>query len=156
MFNTHPYMNNAVHMFWGYYHYLGLDQDFGVFAPGPRNSNCHMVALITYKDGSTKLWMNPRMERMDHLTRMQKERYRKFFEDNMASIVYGALWPDINAYIARTNNDDPDNPPVSVTLLKFTAVVLPPEQGLKLKNGPHFIKETLQTYYVRPEDLVRK
>ncbi|MBS1994132.1 MAG: hypothetical protein JSS83_26660 [Cyanobacteria bacterium SZAS LIN-3] len=155
MFNVHPYMNNVVHMFWGYYHYMGLDQDFGVFAPGPRNSNPHMVALITFKDGTTKLWMNPRMERLDHFTRMQKERYRKFFDDNMASAIYASLWPDINAYLARVNNDDPDNPPVSVTLIKYTALVLPPEDGLKKKNEPHFIKETLQTYRVRPEDLAR-
>jgi len=155
MFNVHPYMNNIVHMFWGYYHYLGLDQDFGVFAPTPRNSNSHMVALITYKDGSTKLWMNPRMLRLDLLTRMQKERYRKFFDDNMASATYSSIWPDINAYLARISNDDPDNPPVSVTLIKYAAIVLPPETGLHLKNEPHFIRQTLQTYYVRPDDLVK-
>jgi hypothetical protein len=158
MFNYHPYQNNIVHMFWGYYHYLGLDQDFGVFAPYPRNQNPHLLALITYKDGTTKLWMAPRMERLDQLTRMQKERYRKFFDDNLAWGMYKTLWPDIAAYVARTNNDDATNPPQSVTVIRFSAIVLPPETGLKdenkpLKNEPHFIKETIQTYRVRPEDL---
>jgi hypothetical protein len=153
MFNNHPYQNNIVRMFWGYYHYLGLDQDFGVFAPFPRNQNPHLTGLITYKDGTTKVWMNPRMERLDQFTRMEKERYRKFFDDNTAWPMYKLLWPDITAYLARSNNDDPDNPPQSVTLIRYSSVVLPPDKGLKLKNEPHFIKEILQTYRVRPEDL---
>ena len=156
MFNVHPYMNNIVHMFWGYYHYLGLDQDFGVFAPKPRDQNPHLVALITYKDGTTKLWMNPRMERLDQLTRVPKERYRKFFDDNLAWPAYKTLWPDITAYLARANYDDPNNPPQTVTLIRYSSTVLPPEEGLKLKNRknqPHFIKETMQTYRVRPDDL---
>lgn len=140
-------------MFWGYYHYIGLDQNFGVFAPAPRNQNPHLVALITYKDGTTKLWMSPRMEQLDLLTRMQKERYRKFFDDNIAWPTYKGMWPGITSYLARSNYDDPDNPPQSVTLIRYSAQVLPPDIGIKQKNLPHFLKETLQTYRVRAEDL---
>jgi hypothetical protein len=153
MFDYHPYQNSIVHMFWGYYHYLGLDQDFGVFAPIPRNQNPHLIALITYKDGSTKLWESPRIEWMDQLTRMQKERYRKFFDDNLAWPTYKLLWPDLTSYIARSNYDDPDNPPEKVTLFRYSSPVLPPEVGLHIKNGAHFNRELMQVSRVRPEDL---
>jgi hypothetical protein len=153
MFQTHPYQARILKFFWGYYHYLGLDQDFGVFAPMPRNVNPHLVAVVTFADGSSKLWMNPRMERLDYATRVQQERYRKFFNDNLAWPLYKMLWPDIAAHIARIYNTDPKNPPRTVTLIRFMATMLPPEQGIGLKNPPHYTRDTLKPYYVRPEDL---
>ena len=153
MFQLHPYQASIVHMFWGYYNFMGFDQDYGVFAPIPRNVNPHLVGVITYQDGSSKLWMNPRMERLDHLTRMQKERYRKFFDDNLSWSLYKSLWPEICAYIARNNNDDPKNPPRTVTLVRYQSSMWPPAQGMHNKNQPHYIRDTLQPYQVKPDDL---
>ncbi len=84
---------------------------------------------------------------------MQKERYRKFYDDNLAWPTYKLLWPDICSYIARDNHDDPDNPPEMVALFRYSSFVIPPEQGIKLKNEPHFTKDLLMTFRVRPEDL---
>ena len=95
MFNHHPYTQALNYFFHNYYFFLGLDQDFGVFAPVPRNSNPHLVAIVRYKDGTTRIWNSPRMERLGFLEKIPKERYRKFFDDNCVWDKVPETWPDI-------------------------------------------------------------
>ena len=64
---------------------MGFDQDYSMFAPKPRDDNLHLLAIVMHKDGAAEIWRYPRMEELDLLTRMQKERYRKFGHDNIAS-----------------------------------------------------------------------
>lgn len=153
LFNNHPYMNNVVATFWPYYSYFGLDQNWGVFAPHPREANPHLTAIIHYKDGSSRLWAYPRMERLSFLERIPKERFRKFFDDNAAWPKFDILWPDIAAYIARLNYRDQNNPPELVTLVRFHSFILPPAEGMGKKNPPHWETNAILTYNVKSEDL---
>ncbi|MBK7837582.1 MAG: hypothetical protein IPJ49_07840 [Candidatus Obscuribacter sp.] len=82
MFNNHPFMFELNRFFHTYYLFLGLDQNFAVFAPVPRQRNPHLTALVHYKDGTTLLWNAPRMERLGFLEKIPAERYRKFYDDN--------------------------------------------------------------------------
>lgn len=152
LFNNHPYINNVNHFFFGYYTFLGLEQAWNVFAPGPRDTNAHLTAIITYADGTTRLWTYPRMERLDFFTKIAKERYRKFFNDNAAWSM-PLLWPEIARYVARVSYDAPGNPPVIVSLTRFHSRVLPMEVGLGKPNLPQSEAKSLIVYTVKPEDL---
>lgn len=92
------------------------------------------------------------MERLNLLTRIPKERYRKFFDDN-ASFALPLLWPEIARYVARINYDSVDNPPVVVSLIRYWSMILPIDKGLKCPNVPQYENKGLLTYTVKPEDL---
>ncbi len=152
LFNNHPYINNVNHFFFRYFAFLGLDQSWNVFSPGPRTTNPHLSAVITYKDGTTRIWSYPRMERLDFFSKIPKERYRKFFDDNAAWSM-PVLWPEIARYVARINYDTPDNPPQVVSLLRYWSSILPLEKGLNRPNIPQYQVKSLITYTVTDEDL---
>lgn len=153
MFNHHRFLQMFNRSFFAYYQYFGLEQDFGVFAPKPRDVNPHLTAIVRYRDGTTKVWTYPRMERIDLYNRIRMERYRKFFDDNLAWPRFEKLWPDLARWVARVNFEDPANPPVEVSLLRFSSAVLIPEEGLGKPNPPQSEQKALATYPVKPEDL---
>ncbi len=92
------------------------------------------------------------MERLDFFTKIAKERYRKFFNDNAAWSM-PLLWPEIARYVARVSYDAPGNPPVIVSLTRFHSRVLPMEVGLGKPNLPQSEAKSLIVYTVKPEDL---
>ena len=152
LFNNHPYINNVNRFFFGYYAFMGLEQAWNVFSPGPRTTNPHLKALITYQDGTTRLWTYPRMERLDFFTKIPKERYRKFFDDNAAWNI-PVVWPDIAHYVARINYFDADNPPILVSLIRFSSVILPMEEGMHKPNLPQSDTKVLGVYPITAQDL---
>ncbi len=131
---------------------MGLEQAWNVFSPAPRATNPHLTAVITYQDGSSKLWTYPRMERLDFFTKIPKERYRKFFDDNAAWNI-PVVWPDIAHYVARTNYSDKDNPPILVSLIRFSSTILPMEEGMDKPNLPQSESKVLGVYPITAEDL---
>lgn len=132
---------------------LGLEQDFGMFAPAPRTHNLHIVALITYEDGTTKLWFYPSPDRFNMLDRMGKERYRKFMNDNVASSTYVHYWRDIARFVGRLNNIYPGNKPVMVAFFRYKSEIPPPPQALG-KTLPADTEMTqMMTYTLTPKDL---
>ncbi len=141
----------------GYVAFLGFDQDWGVFAPKPIDQNIHLLAVIEHQDGSAELWAYPRMEQLDLLTRMFKERYRKFGHDNVANPRWQAFLPDMARFIARQVNDG-QNPPTMVSILKFSSPIPDPPLDFKgkltMKMPPQSNVTTLIDYRVRAEDLL--
>ncbi|MFA6212003.1 MAG: hypothetical protein WCT03_17450 [Candidatus Obscuribacterales bacterium] len=152
LFNNHPYINNVNHFFFGYYAFMGLEQAWNVFAPEPRRGNPHLTAIVTYQDGTSKLWTYPRMERLDFFTKIPKERYRKFFDDN-AAWSFPMVWPDIARYVARIHYAEKDNPPILVTLTRFSSDILPMEAGLGKPNLPQSDTKVLGVYEITAKDL---
>lgn len=165
MFNHHPFIAQVNLLFHGYYFFMGLDQDFGVFAPKPRDQNPHMIAVVRYADGTSLLWESPRMERLGFLEKIPKERYRKFFDDNTCWSKAPHAWPDIAKYIARNSFLDESNPPTSVSLIRYSSKIPPApipnplaiseeEKNPKwLPNPPHYEHNLLLTIQIKPEDL---
>src|SRR6516165_3568603 len=52
---------------------LGLDQNWSLFSPTIRNINLHNIAMITFRDGSVKLYEWPRMDRSSWLEQLRNE-----------------------------------------------------------------------------------
>lgn len=136
-----------------YIFFLGLDQNFAMFAPNPPQHNVFLAALITYEDGATKLWFYPRMERLGIIERIGKERYRKFFNDNFAFNNVPEQQRDLARFIARQNDTYPDNKPVMVTLMRYHGDIPAPSQGIGKPLPRASNSHPIMTYPVAPEDL---
>ncbi len=143
-------MNN----FRGYIVFLGLDQDYSMFAPYLRKLNRYLFALITFKDSSTAIWSYPRMERLGLIQAMQKERYRKYGNDNIVEPCFKMFLPDFARYIARLH-DCQNNPPELVSIYVVEHNIPEPRSPL-ISDGKNENKATVSnifTYLVEAKDL---
>jgi hypothetical protein len=102
---------NADH---SYFNALDLDQDWGVFAPDPRQETVDVFARVTFADGSTETWQVPRRnpvvgEYIDY-------RWLKWEEWVVAPALVGELPRPAAIYVAR-RLATPTRRPVRVALV---------------------------------------
>jgi hypothetical protein len=141
--------------------YTGLWHSWDMFSPDPLALNFLVESQITYQDGSSKIWVFPRMEKLGLWERYQKERYRKWRE-RVRLDAFGMVWDDTARYIARLN-DTPTNHPVQVTLIRRWESIPPPltrTRSAKLRQYQPMIKEPafpfkyhFKVYDIKPQDL---
>jgi len=157
LFPINTNLVNVMNVFRGYIIFLGLDQDYSMFAPKPPTKNRHVFALITFHDQSTVIWFYPRMERLKYWQSMFKERYRKFANDNIVESPFKMFWPDFARYIARLHAC-PGNEPELVSIYVSEEDMIEAQLALCTKiavdSPPRLIK--LFTYKVEPPDLKAK
>lgn len=104
---------------------LGLDQNWGVFAPDARREVLDVRAVIHYADGSTWTWRP--IGRGPVLGAYRDYRWHKWMEE----VVLDArrdLWESSARWIATRAHGD-GRTPVRVTLLRRWRVLGPPGQG---------------------------
>ena len=135
--------------FVNYILFTGLAQNYGVFAPSPRRTNIHFLAVVTYEHGERKLVALPRMERLSLTQKFFKERYRKFLNDNVAAEKYAFLYRDVAARVAHDNDLFKDNHPVRVALVRMQSDIPPLED--KRANPPDFDMKVLFTLELERE-----
>jgi hypothetical protein len=123
----------------------GLFQYWDTFAPVPKSVNSYVDAIVIYKNGHTRNWEFPRMEKLSLTDRYWEERYRKFVE-NLKEDTNVALWPDAGRRIARLNNSDASNPPEIVVLIRHWSNIVP------YRSEP-WHAQIFYEYNVKPEDL---
>ena len=151
LFPLNSQIADTVNLFRRYIIFLGLDQDYGMFAPEPRKTNRHIFAIVTLKDQSSLIWDYPRMERLGVLQAMFKERYRKFGNDNIVQPCFKMFLPDFARYIARLNNC-PDNPPELISIYTSEEDIPPPNSQAKSKP----VLTNLFIYKVESRDLAKQ
>ncbi len=127
LFPLNSHILDTVNFFRRYIVFLGLDQNYGMFAPDPRKTNRHIFALVTFQDQSTLIYTYPRVERLDYVTAMFKERYRKFGNDNIVQGPFSMFLPDFAKYIARLYTC-PDNPVHLVSIYMWEENIPEPEK----------------------------
>ena len=132
-----------------YMQWSGLIQGWDLFAPEPQSVNSYLVAQITYRDGQKKVWKFPAPQDFGYFRRYYMSRQLKWSSDNLRLDANATLWPDAARYIARLNND-PNNSPVTVTLVRYWSSVVPPESG-RAENWNWY---AFFTYSVIPRDLL--
>jgi hypothetical protein len=132
-----PYMNLS-----------GLTQGWNLFAPEPQSINAYLVAEITYRDGQIRTWNFPMPQDYGYFRRYFMARQLKWSADNLRLDENAALWPDAARYVARLNNQ-PDNPPAKVALIRHWMFIPPPESG---QPGTWY-QFTFFNYSVTPGDL---
>ncbi|MBS2006646.1 MAG: hypothetical protein JST01_06375 [Cyanobacteria bacterium SZAS TMP-1] len=107
---------------------LGWVQYWGVFAPELRNQNYHTTAVIDFEDGTSKLYEfpNTNINQKDYFSHFGGEKKRKLFNDNISWPNYEQFRPSVARFLARAN-DDPANPPQTVTIYWHHAWTPPPD-----------------------------
>lgn len=148
-----PLRDSMLKPFLSYLNFFGLWQGWSVFE-SPRKYNEYLTALITFKDGSTKAWEFPRMEKMGIVEKMFKEKYRRWTNDCVSDESKPFLWPDAARYVARLNNDRLENPPNTVSIVRHWTWIPAPEFGLgKPLPTADDGQSTLYTGKITAEDL---
>jgi len=104
---------------------MGLWQTWAVFAPDPKTWTTYVTARVTFQDGTKREWDFCRLEKLDYLTRLFKDRDRKWAESVNDNRNY-RVWPDTCNYIARQFTDK-QNPPVLVSLIRHWEYMKVPE-----------------------------
>jgi hypothetical protein len=131
----------------------GLFQNWDMFAPDPLRLNLRVDAEVAFRDGTTRIWEFPRMDALGFVDRYYKERYRKYATEYLRTDNGNeALRPDAARYIARLNNDQPSNPPVTVTLYRSWSEIQPARPDGSYRAGP-WSRVSFFTYTVTPGDL---
>lgn len=127
----------------------GLWQAWDMFAPNPALANVYLEAEVTFRDGSRTMWKFPRMEQLGYWERYRKERYRKWANERVASAGEGpggALLCNAAARFAARQVERPDNPAVSVNLVRYRAEIPPPSrQQLARPSAREWERETIYT-----------
>lgn len=131
---------------------LGFWQSWNVFAPNIRTDNFHLLATVTFEDGTTALWEFPRQDLLTGVEQMRAERFRKWSNDRIRYHEYKFLQPDAARYIARLHRNNA-SPPKTVELAYFSADIPPPEKGINANLPEHTKHKTFFVYAVQPEDL---
>lgn len=86
-------------------------QNWQMFAPNPASQDVYMEANIFYSDGTSHIWVFPRMIRQSFLQRYEDERFRKMIE-NAHMDSNRAIWPYVARFAAIANNKQPKTDPV--------------------------------------------
>ncbi|HLX46628.1 MAG TPA: hypothetical protein VKR43_24435 [Bryobacteraceae bacterium] len=145
---TNPLLTAGRNLIRPYFLWAGLFQSWDMFSPTPRAINSYIEAIVLYKDGTTKNWVFPRMDRLSLTERYFKERYRKFAE-NLFEDTNSALWPDAARRIARLNATG-QSEPAMVFLVRYSSPIVP-------QNEPHlpaaWDSQVFYAYTVEPGDV---
>jgi hypothetical protein len=126
----------------------GFWQYWDMFSPNPANTDAYCDAIVTYKDGSTKPFLYPRIHDLSIPMKYLKERYRKYFE-RAGSSRFSYTWPYFAQRIARLSNDSPNNPPTEIRLHIHKHIIAPPGQP----ENVGYSDEEYYRYQVTPKDL---
>jgi hypothetical protein len=138
--------------FWNFIEYVGLWQYYTVFVP-PRIFNLYLEGNVKLENGELLVWKYPRMEQLGLIEKMQKERYRKLYNDIANNASDGVLWPDLARYIARKVYVQHGKRPIEVTLVRYWSDI-PPASGDPLPRlSNKYDSLGFFTYPIRIEDL---
>ena len=115
---TRPFINS-----------VGLDQNWGVFAPNPRSQVLQLHARITYDDGESVIWQLPECDPV--IGHYRFYRWQKWMEYVRQDAYQQLMWESTALWLARTHQE-PDRGVTEVTLIRRWYDVPAPESGEEL------------------------
>jgi hypothetical protein len=118
---------------------LGIEQNWGVFAPDPRRESLELVARVQYADGSERTLEVPRGGPV--IGEYWDYRWRKWYEWARAD-AYMNLWDPAARWFARVAAEE-GGMPVRVTLVRRWRETLPPGPGPARSEWHEFAYYTL-------------
>jgi hypothetical protein len=83
--------------------WLGLQQNWGMFAPNPRSEDLYTTALLTYAGGTVRHLNLTEMRRYDYGRRYARERWRKLYNEALVDPAVAPYLPGVARYLARTH-----------------------------------------------------
>jgi len=94
---------------------IATEQQWGVFAPDPRQTSLRLEGRVTFEDGTTALWELPEGPRIG--ANFRYYRWRKWLE-RVRSDDFRSLWAPTARWIAREYADR-DSPVAKVELVRL-------------------------------------
>jgi hypothetical protein len=134
--------------------FFGLEQNWSMFSR-LRKANGHSIAVITFADGTEKIYEYPRFDLMGQLEHFQFEKRRSLFSEFLPGR-WGRKYRPASVRHLVWCNDDDKNPPDIITLVYNYVDVPPPDpkNWVRFSNLPfHTMKEPYFVYRVRKSDL---
>lgn len=112
-----------------------------------REANYHETAVITFQDGSLKLYEFPRLQKLRYFKRFRQAKYRTIFSENMPWADCLDFLPDLSRFLACANWQE-DNQPTMISLIHNWCYIPPPnpQSWVERKNLPEHTNQT--TYFV--------
>ena len=118
---------------------LGIDQNWGVFAPDPRRQSLELVARVNYADGTEEVLELPRGD--DFVGAYWDYRWLKWMEW-ATSDAHQDLWDPAARWFARMAAER-GRTPTRVTLVRRWRDLLPPGPGPERSERHEFAYYTL-------------
>lgn len=138
---------------WLFWNYWRLDQNWNLFSPVIRDMNHHMIATVTFADGTKTVVELPRNNKLGLAGKMKDEMWRKWAGDSVPFPNYKEFRPDLARYIGRRLYR-PDNPPVTLTLTWFFIKIPEPSANVAQDRLPHHTNTgAIFEYRFQPEDF---
>lgn len=134
--------------------FFGLEQNWTMFS-GLRKANFHMLAVITFEDGTEKIYEYPRMNLIDRNEHFRYEKRRTLFYEYLPGRWGKKYRPNMARHLVWCN-DSPKNHPVTITYIyNFADVPEPdPKNWTSFADLPvHSNKTPYFVYRVRSSDL---
>ena len=124
---------------------LSLLQSWAGF--NQRETNYHETAVISFQDGSLKLYEFPRIQKLKYLKGISSEQYRKVFYDYMPWAGYQNFLPDFAEFLIHANEEN-YNQPTMVSLMHSWCYIPPPnvDNWCAPNNLPEHTNQ--RTYFV--------
>lgn len=147
-----PLRNKLIDLTWKPMAAFGWYQSWSLFSPDVRHVIYHETAVITFEDGSTKMYEFPRTSEMSQIERFRREKLRKMYGDCMPWPGYAVFLPMFARHLAYSNAN-PENPPKLVTFI-FNMATNPPPDGpnfVMRDNLPKHTQKVLTFVYQVPE-----
>jgi hypothetical protein len=91
------------------------------------------------------------MEKLDYVTRAQKERYRKWTQEYVNEPDFEFVWPEACAFVARQVQTKNAQPSKIELVRHWTWIQPPPGFGDAVAEGEE--QYSFYQYTVKPEDL---
>ncbi len=134
----------------------GSVQCWSVFSPNVNHTIYHETAIITFKDGTSKIYEFPRMAKLSYYERFKHEKLRKIFGDCIPWPGYEPFLPSVSQYLALSNSNSA-NPPIMLFLEKNHNENPKPDPknwNYRDKLPWHTNKTMTFVYGVRKNDLI--
>lgn len=98
------------------FQFLGLWQNWQMFAPDPRRDDIYVDAKVTLEDGRVIERNLSRMWVMSYFEQYRKERWRKMFNDYIRTDQYKVHWPAVGKWLMRDTSSRETSPAKHVEL----------------------------------------
>jgi hypothetical protein len=147
-----PLRQKLLSPFWNFMEYTGLWQYYTVFVP-PRFFNLYLEAKVELENGEVTTYKYPRMENLSLFEKMQKERYRKLFNDIANNPTDGVLWPDLARFAARSVYSKGGKRPVRVLLVRYWSDILPASGDPLPPVVTEYHSHGFFSFPIKPEEL---
>lgn len=133
-------------------------QHWSLFSPDVRSVIYHETAIVSYKDGTMKLYEFPRMEKLSQWEKFKHEKLRKLFSDNIPWAGFENFLPSTAQYLAASNQNQANQPAMVTMIFNSTHNPKPDPDNWNYRDKLPFHNEKFVTflYSVRENDLINK